>query len=341
MRRVVFLAMTFFSLSLCAQPTPVRDGEHEKIGGLNLVSLNRMIDSKEIDPIVELNANWSAIIPFAFVSNLHQPSLSFESKFQWIGERKEGIQHSVRLLHARGLKVMIKPQLWVGHGDFTGHIEMHSEADWQLFEQGYLDYMLAYAHLASQENVEMLCIGTELTIFTSQRPEFWSKLIDTVRFIYPGKLTYAANWDGYENVPFWEQMDYIGIDAYFPLVDGKNPNPKKLKTAWKEIREVLAKFAQQNDRKIIFTEYGYRSTSRCAEHPWDYNSEDQLSEKAQLNALNSLYETIWQESFFVGGFLWKWYPDDEGRVRDRDHYSVQDKEAEELVRTEYAKCRQL
>jgi hypothetical protein len=40
-----------------------------------------------------------------------------------------------------------------------------------------------------------------------------------IRKIYTGKLTYAANWDDFDKVPFWKELDYIGIDAYFPLSD--------------------------------------------------------------------------------------------------------------------------
>ena len=56
---------------------------------------------------------------------------------------------------------------------------------------------------------------------------------------YSGKLTYAANWGaidqnvgGYQNVPWWNQLDYIGIDAYFPIASQNNTTLAGLTAAW-------------------------------------------------------------------------------------------------------------
>lgn len=337
-KNLIQLLWAFLPFSMLAQSAVMPESYAGKIAGLNLVSMDRMMDSSEMLPIVKLNANWSAVIPYAFVRDLHKPELSFNSNHQWVGERVEGVIESVHLLHDRGIKVMIKPQIWVGHGDFTGHIEMYTDSAWQILEKGYTDYILTYARLAEEEGAEMLCIGTELALFVSHRPAYWTVLIAEVRAVYAGKITYAENWDSYANVPFWNQLDYIGIDAYFPLAKGKNPQLRSLKVAWKPIRENLEELARHTGRPVIFTEYGYRSTARCAEEPWNYRENDQTSEKAQYHALLSLYETIWQDTWFEGGFLWKWYPDHEGRHHGSDHYTVQHKKAEELVRCTYEKC---
>lgn len=49
-----------------------------------------------------------------------------------------------------------------------------------------------------------------------------------IRKEYPEKLNYTTNWDKYQNVPFWKDVDYIGIDAYFPLSENKTPSVMKL-----------------------------------------------------------------------------------------------------------------
>jgi len=45
----------------------------------------------------------------------------------------------------------------------------------------------------------------------------WKKLIQNIRKIYSGQLTYAANFDNYQNIAFWEDLDVMGINAYFKL----------------------------------------------------------------------------------------------------------------------------
>lgn len=336
MKRFLLFIGLFFCSSAWAQNSFSQEEDVEKINGLNLVSMDRLLDTAEIEPMSSVNANWAAVIPFGFVPGLHEPRLIFNSDWQWIGERVPGVEAAVRGLHSQGINVMLKPQLWISHGDFTGHLSMNSEEDWQEFEANYMDFIMAYATIAKNEGVKMLCIGTEMNRFVQARPEFWQRLIKAVRAVYPGKLTYAENWDAYAQVPFWKELDHIGIDAYFPIAKGKNPKPKKLIAGWKLMRAELAAFAERHDRKMIFTEYGYRSIPSCAESPWDYSRSEEQSEKAQYNALAALYEVIWNEPFMKGGFLWKWHPDfHSSRHSDNDHFTVQNKKAEELVKQVY------
>lgn len=330
----------FFSWFACsfswAQSSFPQGDEFAKINGLNVASMDRLLDTSEIQPMRAMNANWVAVIPFGFVPGLHEPGLVFDSEWQWIGERMEGVEVAVKALHSRGIQVMLKPQLWIAHGDFTGHLSMNSDADWQQFEERYMDFIMSYANLAKNEGVEMLCIGTEMKLFVQARPEFWQRLIKEVREVYSGKISYAENWDAYTEVSFWKDLDFIGIDAYFPIAKGKLPKPKKLVAGWKLIGGKLAAFSEVLDRKVIFTEYGYRSIPSCAEKPWDYSSSEEQSENAQYNALAALYKVIWNEPFIQGGFLWKWHPDHRGSDHpDSDHFTVQNKKAEELVREVY------
>ena len=60
--------------------------------------------------------------------------------------------------------------------------------------------------MAEEEKVDIFCIGTELEKFIEHRPAYWRELIAEVRKVYKGKLTYAANWDEYKRVPFWDAL---------------------------------------------------------------------------------------------------------------------------------------
>lgn len=112
---------------------------------------------------------------------------------------------------------MLKPQIWIPKGGFTGNIKMKSEKEWITFESNYEKFILFFAKHAQTTNCELFCIGTEMNSFVIARPKYWSDLILKIRKIYTGKITYAENWDTYATVPFIPSLDYIGIDAYFPL----------------------------------------------------------------------------------------------------------------------------
>lgn len=308
----------------------------DRINGISLVAERTALDTSEVEPLLSVGANWAAIIPFGFMEDPHQPRVVFNGKWQWYGERIEGARESIRALHKKGLSVMLKPQLWVAHGVYTGEVEMNAEKEWQKLESSYRTFIRAFAELARDEEVEMFCIGTEMTMFTRQRPDFWRKLIQEIRTIYSGKLTYAANWDEYTQVVFWDALDYIGVDAYFPIADTLVTNKATLQEGWKRWMEEMDSIGKKFQKKILFTEFGYRSIAECAIQPWEYRSSTQVNEGAQSLALEALFSVPWKSSFIVGGFLWKWHPDHANAGGKEDNsFTVQNKQAEEVVRSCY------
>jgi hypothetical protein len=69
-----------------------------------------------------------------------------------------------------------------------------------------------------------------------------------------------------------ERVDYIGIDAYFPLSDATTPSVAglmKLGRHHKKIEKLQAK----TNKKILFTEFGYRNSDQAAKEPgWRRNT---------------------------------------------------------------------
>ena len=104
----------------------------------------------------------------------------------------------------------------------------------------------------------------------------WYELIATVRESYNGKLTYAANFDNYQNVAFWDKLDFIGINAYFKLRDYK-PNisednlTQEFQKSWDNIFMDLERFRLENslEQKALFTELGYLYKENSTIMPWE------------------------------------------------------------------------
>ena len=185
----------------------------------------------------------------------------------------------------------------------------------------------------------LFCITTELDKFALARPAFWKQLITDVRTIYKGKLTYAANWDRYDKLPFWDQLDYIGVDAYFPLADDKTPSVKAMVRGWEEPVAELARLSATFQKPILFTEFGYRSCDHTAEKPWESETDCQPKMEAQTNAYTALYEALGSQSWFAGGFVWKWFMLEQHGPRERDRFSPQGKLAETALRQAWGKDR--
>ncbi|MDX1762550.1 MAG: glycoside hydrolase [Christiangramia sp.] len=311
-----------------------------KYNGISLVASRDSLHTDHIEPILKVNANAVALMPYAFMRDKEKPELIFNIERQWFGERAEGIEQSILLLKSKNLRLMMKPHIWLRNGKFTGDLKFDSEADWKKFETSYRNYLLLYAKIAEKHHMELLCIGTELYNFVKERPEFWSQLLKDIRKIYSGKLVYAENWDKADKVDIWQQLDFVGVDAYFPISEDGSPSEEEISEGWQEHKAMLEELSSDYEKPVLFTEYGYRSMDFALKEPW--NSSRNISEtnhNLQARALEVLYEEFWTQDWFAGGFLWKWHQHENSGGLDNDRFTPQNKPAENTVREYYHKFR--
>jgi hypothetical protein len=100
----------------------------------------------------------------------------------------------------------------------------------------------------------------------------WRALIERTRRSFPGKLTYAANFDQYAGVGFWDALDLIGVNAYFPLREGLDPTDRAtLAKGWRRALDGIAAFRRTRKLErhpVLFTELGYRPCLGATSAPW-------------------------------------------------------------------------
>lgn len=338
MRNIIYLLFCFVFINCSVAPhKPL------KINGISFVAARDAVDTTHVSPVVNVGANYAAIMPFGFIRNLENPKIIHNTDRQWYGETRAGAKQYIEELRKVNIQIMIKPQLWISHGYFTGFIEMKTQANWELLEKSYLEFILEYAELAQEVDAEIFCIGTELENFVKHRPHYWSNLITEIKKIYKGKLTYAANWDEYKRTPFWDQLNYIGIDAYFPVSDQKTPSFEDCLKGWKKHKPVIKQFSKKNKKPILFTEYGYRSVDFSGKEPWksDHTMRD-VNLQAQVNTTKALFETFWDEEWFAGGFVWKWFhKHTEVGGTENPMFTPQNKPVEAVIESYYKKYKNI
>ncbi len=306
-----------------------------KITGVNFVGPAKKMEASAMKAVSSINAQWIAVNPYA-MSKKGFPQVTFNFDRQWWGERSDGIITTISYAQAHGLMVMVKPQVWVGHEGWTGTFSLSSEEDWKIWEQQYEKYILTMVAIADSMNTEIFCMGTEFKTAVEQRPEFWKQLIAKIRKKYQGELTYAANWDNYKNITFWDQLDYIGIDAYFPLSDIDIPVKDDLLKAWETPVQEMESLQSKYAKPILFTEYGYRSIPGSTGEQWklkeSWETDRKANMKVQVNGYEALYRTFWNKEWFAGGFIWKWYDYHSiaGGLKDTD-YTPQNKPVEKVI----------
>jgi len=304
MRLLFFVLISIIAVCLAGAELP----EVEKMRGVSLVAPPKQFPEDPFPAVTDVGAQWVAVIPYA-LTRKGQPVLSFDRGQQWWGERSEGVRKTIEYARDSQMKVFLKPHVWV-RGAWIGELEFSSEEDWEAWESDYRDYLLTFAKLAEEMKVEAFCVGTEIKK-SVLREQFWRALIEDVREVYQGKLTYAANWDDYQQVPFWDALDFIGVDAYFPLVEDKTPAVAQLTEAWKPRVQELESFSKKKQKPIVFTEFGYLSLDGCTYQTWKLErkrKETPINEQAQANALEALFQVFSGKEWWGGGFIWKWYP---------------------------------
>lgn len=334
MHNWIFIILLFFVPSV-NDTEPVLN----KIKGLSFVAIPDPFELNPFNDITNVKANYISVIPFAYTLQ-NDTEVHYNSHRQWWGEKPEGIRETIKMAHDHGINVMLKPQIYIP-GSWIGDLSFSSTDDWQKWERAYENYIMKMVNIASQEDVAIFCLGTELKKSVVQRPQFWNELIKKIRDNYCGEITYSSNWDNYQQVPFWDQLDYIGVSTYFPLSDSKTPTVAELKQAWQPIKEELKSFSHEEGKPMIFTEFGYLSVDHCAHKTWELEQsirQAQVNEKAQANALNAIFATFFNEDFWAGGFLWKWFPNGHGHegYPDKD-YTPQNKLAESILHNWYSK----
>lgn len=211
--------------------------------------------------------------------------------------------HVINEAMALGYGVMLKPHLDVEDGTFRGDI---SPIDIDAWFGSYEAFILHYAGIAQVTGVELFCIGTELANLSS-RPE-WIDIINAVRDIYDGMIVYAANWDEYPSVSFWEHLDFAGIDAYFPLAYDREATVEEYLQNLELWLYQIDNFQNSIGKDILITEVGFRSVRGCAVNPYEWQQEGIMDEESQADAYRTILVTLQRKPWLNGIFFWQWDP---------------------------------
>ncbi|WP_232835071.1 glycoside hydrolase family 113 [Pleomorphovibrio marinus] len=303
----------------------------DKQKGVCWVGSPRPLEGWELDSLSWKGITHLSQTPFGWQSDPNLPEIRWEKHTErmWWGESLVGVKTTTDLAREKGVESILKPHLWV-RGEWPGVIKMQTDEDWGMWFDQYAEFILYYAAYAEDQNIPILCIGTELEL-TSDRDVDWRNLITEIRKVYSGELTYAANFTEYEQVKFWDVLDYIGIQAYFPLAEKHNPSLRTLKNSWDIKIKEIEKVQQRFQKPVIFTEVGYCNTVDAAIEPWIWPNERkeiELSEEVQALCYQSFFETVWEKDWLAGVYFWKWYP----QPRDREpDFTPQGKKAEGIM----------
>jgi hypothetical protein len=259
-----------------------------------------------------LGASWVSVTPFGRVWNLTPSgvSLTFEQPFK---ANRDAVKRAVAQAHAEGLKVLIVPHLWVETGDWRALIDPATDEDWERWARSYHGFLREWALVAKESGAEMFSLGVELRSFvTTARASRFLPIVRDIRRLYPGLLTYAANWDDVDRTVILGELDIIGLNAFYPLAEREGAALGELVAGGRKIADRLRELAETWGKPVVFTEFGYTTRKDPAVRPWEWPEALKnvvIDEVAQANAYRALLGAFIDEPWFAGFFVWRYYAD--------------------------------
>jgi len=237
----------------------------------------------------------------------------------------DAVTHAIDTIHRLGMKVMLKPMIDLEDGRWRGEIPPSDR-----WFKSYAAFIGFFAELAQEHKVELFCIGCELKQTVSWK-QHWETIVSEVRKRYSGPITYAEIFDGCKNVGWWGSLDYVGIDAYFPLTNKNYPTLGELKSAWNLHVNLLELWQLTVGKPIIFTEIGYRSGDGANKEPWNWSVDMPVDLQEQADCYEAAFQMLWSKSWFYGFYWWHWQTDPKAGGASDSDYTPQNKPAQGVI----------
>lgn len=312
------------------------------------VRLDSALSDRSLEDLSTTGANWIALVVTDFELSINTTDIFPVPE----GSNTDiEIEHAVLKAHELGLKVMLKlhiDTLYSFGGNWRGDIGVHfSDDKWKSWFNNYIPFAVFYAKLAQRYSIEQIALGTEL-IASDIHDAHWRIVVSEIRKYFNGSLTYACNFWGDNvfgssyscfNVTWWDVLDIIGIDAYFPMAPTKEfPSYDDIAVSWDPIIENLNQLSRKYNKPIIFTEIGYTSQKGGNREPNHWNIENPTNYTIQSACYQAFFEKMMVPDFdwFRGAFWWAWWSDPMAGTDYTNLYTPQHKPVQDVLRKYYA-----
>ena len=297
---------------------------------------------ESVDQIAALGANALVVVTPMFQSRIDSTQIRFLARKCPTDRQLVAI---LRRGRDRGLHTTLLPIVLI---EFPGEKEWRGllrPTDWDAWWASYDRLIDRFVDIAVDADVDLLAIGSELNS-TEDQLDRWGRVAERVRERFRGELTYAANWDRYDQVTIWPLVDVMSVSAYFELIpQEREATVAILQAAWGRERDRLLEFARRLERPLFLSEVGYPSLPWAAAHPWNYvaSGPTGADHEAQARCYRAFFGA-WRAALADadGGVLgiccYHWDPYHHGDASDTG-YGVQGKPAAKVIELAFAEIR--
>lgn len=276
---------------------------------------------KTILELKDLGANFVNIGATWFSPNVNSNSI-YENTLLY-SANQDSIRYQLENIKDQGMDSGLQLFLDLEDGAWRGNVSPTNPGEWF---NGYEQFVTTMAGIAEDTGVKTLTIGTNLYTMEGNDAE-WRNVIDSVRSVYNGEITYSTNIDSVRNLTWLDKLDVITVDAY-----PNTYNDISLEQRWQEyIDAVEVLSGEYGNGQPVRIDTGFRSVEGANEAPWDSWLDGDVNQELQTEAFEAILSAI-EKGKVDGVALWHSDPNPDANGPSNTGYTFQNKLAEEVVR---------
>jgi autotransporter-associated beta strand protein len=276
---------------------------------VNLVWFSPTVDQRALDATLDnlkaVGVDHVALNVWWFQNNINSTQVAPD--FSRYSSTDDTIRQVIDAAHSRNLAVELRPLVDLSADPTHWRGEITGGTTWFNGAGGYGDYVRHMADIAQAKSCEMFGVGVELEATATQSTN-WRNLITSVRSRYTGPITYSANWGNPavgSSINWWDAVDYMGIDAYYPLTGVNNPTPAQLQSAWATRANQIESYRNSvaPGKPVLFTEAGYINQDGANTQPYG-NLGTASDQREQFDCYTALLSQNTPKSWFNAVYWW-------------------------------------
>lgn len=204
----------------------------------------------------------------------------------------------IRKAHGMGLRTALKPTVNCRNGTWRAHInffdkDVPCEPKWGNWFKSYTDFQLHFAEIAQKEGCEMFLPGCEMVQSERQEDE-WRRLIEDIRGVYGGPVSYNTDKYQEDNVKWWDAVDIISSSGYYPIGD------------WERQLDRIEMTVKKFGRPFFFAECGCMSVSGASLVPNDWSVTGDVNLEEQADWYRAMFTACKKREWVKGFSIWDW-----------------------------------
>lgn len=234
----------------------------------------------------------------------------------------------IRYARELELKIILKPMLNCRDGSWRAYInffdkEVPCEPKWSVWFENYMSYIVHYACIAEQTGCEMFMVGCEM-VMTERKDDYWRELVQRVRKVYRGLVTYNTDKYQEDEVKWWDCLDVISASGYYPAGE------------WEQNLDRIEKVVKEFKKPFFFAECGCMCREGCTKAPNDWTYQGAYNLQIQADYFKEMFAACSKREWVEGFGFWAWVNNPEDDKADLDDgYGVYGKPSCQVIRDFY------